>query len=84
MAGYVVPPVGGVGAVSGGQYRGAVASVTSGKESISYAVSGNAATVYADAAANPAALTELLCGIAAKYLSNVPDANGVNLLYAGV
>ena len=38
----------------------------------------------ADAAANPAALTELLCGIAAKYLSNVPDANGVNLLYAGV
>ena len=67
-----------------GQYRGAVGSVTSGKESISYAVSGNAATVYATAAANPAALTELLCGIAAKYLSNVPDANGVNLLYAGV
>ena len=67
-----------------GQYRGAVASVTSGKESISYAVSGNAATVYATAAANPAALTELLCGIAAKYLSNIPDANGVNLLYAGV
>ena len=67
-----------------GQYRGAVASVTSGKESISYAVSGNAATVYATAAANPAALTELLCGIAAKYLSNVPDAHGVNLLYAGV
>ena len=67
-----------------GQYRGAVASVTSGRESISYSVSGNAATVYATAAANPAALTELLCGIAAKYLSNVPDANGVNLLYAGV
>ena len=67
-----------------GQYRGAVASVTSGKESIAYAVSGNAATVYATAAANPAALTELLCGIAAKYLSNVPDAHGVNLLYTGV
>ena len=67
-----------------GQYRGAVASVTSGKESISYAVNGNAATVYATAAANPAALTELLYGIAVKYLSNVPDANGVNLLYAGV
>jgi hypothetical protein len=67
-----------------GQYRGAVASVTSGKESVSYAVNGNAATAYATAAANPAALTELLYGIATKYLSNIPDANGVNLLYAGV
>lgn len=67
-----------------GQYRGAVASVTSGRESVSYAVGGNAATVYATAAANPAALTELLYAIAVKYLSNVPDANGVNFLYAGV
>lgn len=67
-----------------GQYHGAVASLTSGKESISYAVNGNAATVYATAAANPAALTELLYSIAVKYLSNIPDANGVNLLYAGV
>lgn len=66
-----------------GRYRAAAASVTSGKESISYAVNGNAATVYATAAANPAALTELLCSIAVKYLSGVPDANGVNLLYAG-
>jgi hypothetical protein len=47
-------------------------------------VNGNAATAYATAAANPAALTELLYGIATKYLSNIPDANGVNLLYAGV
>lgn len=67
-----------------GQYRGAVASVTSGKESISYAVNGNAATVYATAAASPDALSALLYSIATKYLSNVPDANGVNLLYAGV
>ena len=67
-----------------GQYRGAVASVTSGKESISYAVNANAATVYATAAASPDALSALLCGIATKYLFNVPDANGVNLLYAGV
>ena len=48
------------------------------------AVSGNVATAYATAAASPAALTELLYGIAAKFLSNIPDANGVNLLYAGV
>lgn len=67
-----------------GQYRGAVASITSGKESISYAVNGNTATVYANAAANSDALTALLYSIATKYLSNVPDANGVNLLYAGV
>ena len=67
-----------------GQYRGAVASVTSGKESISYAVNGNTATVHATAAASPDALSALLYSIATKYLSNVPDANGVNLLYAGV
>ena len=63
---------------------GAVASVTSGKESVSYSVNGNAATAYASAAANPDALTALVRNIAVKYLANVPDANGVNLLYAGV
>ena len=67
-----------------GQYHGAVSSVTSGKESVSYSVSGNAATAYASAAANPDALTALVRNIAVKYLANVPDANGVNLLYAGV
>lgn len=68
-----------------GSYRGAVASVSSGKESISFAsVSGSAAaSAYAAAAASPAAERALIGEIAAKYLARIPDANGVNLLYAG-
>ena len=67
-----------------GQYRGAVASVTSGKESVSYSTGGTAATVYAAAATNPDELTRLMGDIAVKYLANIPDAAGINLLYAGV
>lgn len=66
-----------------GTYRGAIASVSSGRESISYAVSSAGASTYAAAAASAEAQTALLCDIAARYLANVPDANGVNLLYAG-
>lgn len=68
-----------------GSYHGAVASISSGKESISY-VSGSNATassVYAAAAADMAAQTALIRNIASAYLANIPDANGVNLLYAG-
>jgi len=67
-----------------GTYRGAIASVSSGRESISYSVTGAAgASTYAAAAASAEAQAALLRDIAAKYLANVPDANGVNLLYAG-
>lgn len=65
-----------------GSYRGAVASVSSGRESISYAVNG-AGTAYAIAAASSEAQTNLIREIAVKYLANIPDAHGVNLLYAG-
>lgn len=68
-----------------GSYHGAVASISSGKESISY-VSGSSATassVYAAAAADTAAQAALIRDIAAAYLANIPDANGINLLYAG-
>lgn len=68
-----------------GSYHGAVASISSGKESISY-VSGSNATassVYAAAAADTVAQAALIRDIAAAYLANVPDANGINLLYAG-
>lgn len=68
-----------------GSYHGAIASISSGKESISY-VSGNnaaASSVYAAAAADATAQTALVRDIAAIYLANVPDANGINLLYAG-
>lgn len=68
-----------------GSYHGAVASISSGKESVSYVSGGNAAasSVYAVAAADAAAQTNLLRDIAAVYLANIPDANGINLLYAG-
>ena len=68
---------------SDGSYRGAIASVSSGRESISYSTNSTAASVYAAAAADAEAQFKLLSGIAVKYLANIPDANGVNLLYAG-
>lgn len=66
-----------------GVYKGAIASVSSGRESISYAVSSASASVYAAAAANFAEQNRLVGSIAVKYLANIPDADGINLLYAG-
>lgn len=51
-----------------GSYHGAVASISSGRESISYLTGGANSSVYA---------------ASAQYLANIPDANGINLLYAG-
>lgn len=65
-----------------GSYRGSVASISSGRESISYS-NNSAATTYAAAAASTEAQTSLINSIAVKYLANIPDAHGVNLLYAG-
>jgi len=65
-----------------GSYRGAVASVSSGRESISFSTNGTA-TAYAAAVADPVARVKLISSIAVKYLANVPDSTGVNLLYAG-
>ena len=67
-----------------GTYRGAVASISSGRESISFAIGGAAgASVYAAAAASPEARMKLILDIACMYFANIPDANGTNLLYAG-
>ena len=66
-----------------GNYHGPVTSVSSGRESISYASNGKE-TVYAKAATDTAALASLILGDVVRYLGGVPDANGVNLLYAGV
>lgn len=66
-----------------GTYRGAVASVSSGRESISFSVNNTSASVYAAAAANTAEQNKLISSIAVQYLANIPDANGINLLYAG-
>ena len=65
-----------------GSYRSAVASISSGRESVSYATN-TAGTAYAAAAMDTAAHVRLINSIAVKYLANIPDANGVNLLYAG-
>lgn len=66
-----------------GEYRGAIASISSGKESISFSVNGTAASVYAAAASNEDKRNALIAEVAVRYLANIPDANGVNLLYAG-
>lgn len=65
-----------------GSFRGTVASVTSGKESITYA-SGESSSVYGRAAADVSEKNRLLRSIAISYLANIPDAHGINLLYAG-
>ena len=68
-----------------GTYRGAITSVSSGRESISYAVTGaSGASAFAAAAASTQAYNALIADIAAKYIANVPDADRTNLLYAGV
>ena len=66
-----------------GTYRGAIASVSSGRESISYAAGNVSANSYAAAAANAVEYNRLIGSIAVKYLANIPDRNGINLLYAG-
>lgn len=66
-----------------GSYRGAVASVSSGRESISYSIGGVNSSAYAAAAASAEAQASLISSIAVRYLANIPDALGVNLLYAG-
>lgn len=66
-----------------GTYRGAVASVSSGRESISFSVNNASASVYAAAASSSDEQNKLIGSITVQYLANIPDANGVNLLYAG-
>lgn len=66
-----------------GSYKGAVASVSSGRESISYSVGNASSSTYAAAAAKVSERNKLIGSIAVKYLANIPDADGINLLYAG-
>ena len=66
-----------------GTYRGAITAISSGKESLSFSVNGTASSVFAFAASNEAKKNQLVAEVTARYLANVPDANGVNLLYAG-
>lgn len=68
---------------SDGFYHGPVASLNSGKESISF-TNGTSGSSIAKAASSMEERDNLINGIAVKYLANVPDATGINLLYAGV
>lgn len=66
-----------------GNCRGAVTSVSSGRESISYSQASNT-SMYAKALVDEQERVSLLKTTVAKYLAGVPDRRGVNLLYAGV
>lgn len=67
-----------------GAYHGAVTSVSSGRESVSYALGGSSGSVYSAAASSTSECKKLITDIAVKYLANISDKNGINLLYAGV
>lgn len=69
-----------------GSVRGkVVSSVTSGSESISYtAKSENGSTLIDAVLADKTAQGRLYADTVKEYLAGVPDANGVNLLYAGM
>lgn len=69
-----------------GSVRGkAVASVTSGSESISYTAKSESGSTIIDAVlSDKDAQEKLLLDTAKNYLYGVRDANGVFLLYAGI
>lgn len=65
-----------------GEIHGAISSISSGRESISYVAKG-ADSVYEKAASDEKELTCLLYRITLTYLAGIPDADGINLLYGG-
>ncbi len=58
-------------------------SITSGPESISFSASGSASTATMEAAKDKKVADTMIYGMVRDSLGGVPDANGVNLLYAG-
>lgn len=67
-----------------GNIHGAISSISSGRESISYSANGSSASVYAKAAADKTEQQKLITDILCRYIANIPDETGTNLLYAGV
>lgn len=62
-----------------------ISSVSSGSESISYTAKSESGSTIIDAVlSNKAAQDKLYADTVKEYLIGVPDANGVNLLYAGI
>lgn len=60
-----------------------ITSISSGSESIGYSASGSASTATMEAAKDKKVADTMIYGMARDSLSGVPDANGVNLLFAG-
>ena len=68
-----------------GTVRGkVVTSITSGSESISYSAKSSADTSLMEAAKDKKVANAMINSMVRDGLSGVPDANGVNLLYAGI
>ena len=66
-----------------GKYTGPISSIKAGEESVSYTSVNSSSSVYSAAAASKEAQNQLIAETVARYIANVPDANGINLLYAG-
>lgn len=61
-----------------------IKSVSSGSESISYSDGGSFSTATMEAAKDKKVADAMVYGMVRDNLCGVPDANGVNLLYAGI
>lgn len=62
-----------------------ISSISSGSESISYTAKSESGSTLIDAVlSDKAAQDKLYADTVKEYLAGVPDANGVNLLYAGI
>lgn len=66
-----------------GQVKGIVTSLSSGKESVSYATPSASLSAYAAANVDTVTKNKLLGDTATQYLANVPSSKGINLLYGG-
>ena len=60
-----------------------IKSVSSGSESVSYSDGGSSSTAIMEAAKDKKVADAMVYGMVRDGLGGVPDANGVNLLYAG-
>ena len=61
-----------------------ITSISSGSESISYSAKSSADTSLMEAAKDKKVADAMINSMVRDGLSGVPDANGVNLLYAGI
>lgn len=60
-----------------------ITSISSGSESIGYSAAGSSSTATMEAAKDKKVADTMIYGMVRDSLGGVPDANGVNLLYAG-